>query len=87
MEEARLPFVVVDVAPHVGAWIEIFSKPASSPQRNVAPHVGAWIEIAPSATIMSSTLVAPHVGAWIEIDGDRYVQILSIGRTPRGCVD
>ena len=45
MEEARLPFVVVDVAPHVGAWIEIDYEENRRAERYVAPHVGAWIEI------------------------------------------
>ena len=34
-----------DVAPHVGAWIEIASMASNGPSGDVAPHVGAWIEI------------------------------------------
>ena len=34
-----------DVAPHVGAWIEIGSGRAVRGPPRVAPHVGAWIEI------------------------------------------
>ena len=35
-----------DVAPHVGAWIEIgYSLTQASRLSLVAPHVGAWIEI------------------------------------------
>ena len=33
------------VAPHVGAWIEIFWMSAKVFFALVAPHVGAWIEI------------------------------------------
>ena len=35
----------ISVAPLVGAWIEIPTTPAITPQANVAPLVGAWIEI------------------------------------------
>ena len=34
-----------NVAPHVGAWIEIRRSAPSISLANVAPHVGAWIEI------------------------------------------
>ncbi len=37
--------VIVTVAPHVGAWIEMFSSIGSNTIRKVAPHVGAWIEM------------------------------------------
>ena len=49
--------LIQQVAPLVGAWIEIFS--GNSPRRlsAVAPLVGARIV----------RLVAPLVGAWIEI--------------------
>ena len=33
------------VAPHVGAWIEIWNVYMSINGMIVAPHVGAWIEI------------------------------------------
>ena len=33
------------VAPHVGAWIEIFVRGYLRVGYGVAPHVGAWIEI------------------------------------------
>ena len=35
---------VVEVAPHVGAWIETALARAASALVCVAPHVGAWIE-------------------------------------------
>ena len=38
-----------DVAPHVGAWIEIIYFVKSEFWGIVAPHVGAWIEISPKA--------------------------------------
>ena len=34
-----------DVAPHVGAWIEIGLYEKHRGKIKVAPHVGAWIEI------------------------------------------
>ena len=34
-----------DVAPRVGAWIEILSFPVTETMALVAPRVGAWIEI------------------------------------------
>ena len=34
----------VDVAPHVGAWIETAMIGRCLPTLRVAPHVGAWIE-------------------------------------------
>ena len=36
-----------NVAPHVGAWIEIMSVQNNNGEINVAPHVGAWIEMMP----------------------------------------
>jgi hypothetical protein len=33
------------VAPHAGAWIEIFQQHWLPQPPNVAPHAGAWIEI------------------------------------------
>ena len=35
----------IQVAPHVGAWIEISLPKQPPPPCQVAPHVGAWIEI------------------------------------------
>ena len=35
----------VGVAPHVGAWIEIWAKLVLHCFSEVAPHVGAWIEM------------------------------------------
>ena len=36
---------MLEVAPHVGAWIEIGSSLTGGGTISVAPHVGAWIEI------------------------------------------
>ena len=33
------------VAPHAGAWIEIFVTRRAAAAGGVAPHAGAWIEI------------------------------------------
>ena len=40
----------VQVAPHVGAWIETEAATAMAATINVAPHVGAWIETCPRST-------------------------------------
>ena len=37
--------IIVIVAPHAGAWIEIYFLPRYLRQIPVAPHAGAWIEI------------------------------------------
>ena len=57
-----------DVAPFVGAWIEISLCKPSYYIRFVAPFVGAWIEIDILLNAVGVCIVAPFVGAWIEID-------------------
>jgi len=42
-----------DVAPYMGAWIEIVSVVPSPIGFIVAPYMGAWIEIAP--VLLSTT--------------------------------
>ena len=39
------PFVIMLVAPRVGAWIEIDRNKGEIRIKVVAPRVGAWIEI------------------------------------------
>ena len=56
-----------EVAPLVGAWIEIPVQELISFVISVAPLVGAWIEISKLQVIYNSDSVAPLVGAWIEI--------------------
>ena len=56
-----------NVAPFVGAWIEIPDSRVSIYVSTVAPFVGAWIEIALFFDGCEMCLVAPFVGAWIEI--------------------
>ena len=55
------------VAPHAGAWIEIFSQIPRAQISRVAPHAGAWIEIGYQERYAEYRYVAPHAGAWIEI--------------------
>ena len=43
------------VAPHVGAWIEIYAVLGNGDFLNVAPHVGAWIEIIVHKAMMGMT--------------------------------
>ena len=41
---ASLTQAKLNVAPHVGAWIETIANLLSANIEDVAPHVGAWIE-------------------------------------------
>ena len=70
-------YAVGDVAPHVGAWIEIYILYRHYYLLNVAPHVGAWIEITKLADEWEATDVAPQVGAWKEM-------IINVGLADRG---
>ena len=56
-----------DVAPLVGAWIEILPSGTHELIKIVAPLVGAWIEISAFGFSTTQENVAPLVGAWIEI--------------------
>ena len=55
------------VAPRVGAWIEIMLWKHNHCLLLVAPRVGAWIEINRCRGGEGAVCVAPRVGAWIEI--------------------
>ena len=55
------------VAPHAGAWIEIWNHQPLQSAVCVAPHAGAWIEIQSILDFSFKSSVAPHAGAWIEI--------------------
>ena len=57
----------MQVAPLVGAWIEITALIKERWITKVAPLVGAWIEIRVMIRWTSYPTVAPLVGAWIEI--------------------
>ena len=59
--------LIINVAPLVGAWIEIEYHRQTRKVSNVAPLVGAWIEIEELYYSIWRTYVAPLVGAWIEI--------------------
>ena len=65
------------VAPYMGAWIEIFNSLNNTIHLTVAPYMGAWIEINTFASSASNSLVAPYMGAWIEI---YVVEITESGR-------
>ena len=56
-----------DVAPLVGAWIEIINRGNNRSGKLVAPLVGAWIEMGKCRHLSVRDIVAPLVGAWIEI--------------------
>ena len=55
------------VAPLVGAWIEIDITITKKGSAMVAPLVGAWIEIKVVKAKPEKPKVAPLVGAWIEM--------------------
>ena len=76
-----------EVAPLVGAWIEIGFIIIRRNYNTVAPLVGAWIEIDVTKPQCAKMLVAPLVGAWIEIVLSPAFASLEIGRSPRGSVD
>ena len=76
------------VAPHAGAWIEIFCAGSVGTPLGVAPHAGAWIEMPSSIDRVAAVRrVAPHAGAWIEILSFERWWDDETSRTPRGCVD
>ena len=77
----------MQVAPFVGAWIEMVLCIIYKKQEDVAPFVGAWIEIPNSHRRRKSLLVAPFVGAWIEIIIAACVESGIKGRSLRGSVD
>ena len=77
----------MNVAPRVGAWIEIYRKALSQRTAGVAPRVGAWIEIVRKELGLNRPAVAPRVGAWIEISNDYRQAAKMLSRSPRGGVD
>ncbi len=76
------------VAPHAGAWIEIY-VPLSDMAVSGASHPtrvrGLKSEFEPKT--YDKLVVAPHAGAWIEMSASIASRIACAGRTPRGCVD
>ena len=75
-----------NVAPHVGAWIEITSSLKSMTGYGVAPHVGAWIEISLLAAGFKAFRSHPTWVRGLKYSLSRsFSQLLR--RTPRGCVD
>ena len=63
--------IIYQVAPCVGAWIEIDTNGAGLSRSFVAPCVGAWIEISSFKIKGGFKYVAPCVGAWIEISCEK----------------
>ena len=59
------------VAPFMGAWIEIGDYRDFEHYAEVAPFMGAWIEITPQEHLQRLLYVAPFMGAWIEILSSR----------------
>ena len=78
---------LLQVASHVGAWIETRFKGQHGNIHFVASHVGAWIETSKMFIMNSVKWVASHVGAWIETPPENDVTYYYRGRIPCGCVD
>ena len=55
------------VAPYMGAWIEMTYTAVTISPADVAPYMGAWIEINMRVSFYYFKGVAPYMGAWIEI--------------------
>ena len=75
------------VAPRVGAWIEIINNIGRFVDDVVAPRVGAWIEIYDATNNVMTCTVAPRVGAWIEICCGMIWNQSGMRRSPCGSVD
>ena len=75
------------VAPLVGAWIEIAQGLHRNPMRFVAPLVGAWIEMLGIEEGICREFVAPLVGAWIEMQIRSVRRHVYGSRSPCGSVD
>ncbi len=59
--------ITFNVAPYMGAWIEIFHLLRLVRFVRVAPYMGAWIEMWWPESDVTMQGVAPYMGAWIEI--------------------
>ena len=77
----------LNVAPLVGAWIEIF---LIGHNRSHAPSLPSWergLKCCYQEESMIVCIVAPLVGAWIEITPAMLTDDDLQGRSPRGSVD
>ena len=77
---------VIEVAPHVGAWIETITREPLALIPTVAPHVGAWIET--GRTLANRRIITSHP-MWVrglKLTHLPYPSNL-VCRTPCGCVD
>ncbi len=54
------------VAPHAGAWIETFKRPAEHDWAQSPPTRGRGLKLGSGSGGGTSAKVAPHAGAWIE---------------------
>ena len=78
--------MLLEVAPLVGAWVEISQTKIPVKIYTVAPLVGAWVEIFIQFQSDRIKCVAPLVGAWVEISKVAAYPDKSSGRSPRGSV-
>ena len=72
----------MNVAPLVGAWIEMKVSFLGGGNSEVAPLVGAWIEMKVRFLGGGNSEVAPLVGAWIEMRGDPGSMIHPLASLP-----
>ena len=75
------------VAPHWGAWIEILRRTEQTEYRLSHPTGVRGLKYALPAWRPRAERVAPHWGAWIEISPKRPHGSKTRSRTPLGCVD
>ena len=63
----QLVFVLLNVTPRAGVWIEILEWRVKMKTSDVTPRAGVWIEIEYYMMLLSGTPVTPRAGVWIEI--------------------
>ena len=76
----------MQVAPLVGAWIETSQAAMMNAQSFVAPLVGAWIETRKKPKPKPNNMSHPSWVRGLKLSSTQLA-VLSICRTPRGCVD
>ena len=86
--ERLYPKDLWQVAPFVGAWIEIPNRNNQKRRKEVAPFVGAWIEIGLPAA--SEAIAGKSLPSWergLKFAHQIQQLALFLGRSLRGSVD
>ncbi len=60
-------WIIANVVPHAGTWIEMSRITNVRSVTIVVPHAGTWIEIGGTGIYGHGRSVVPHAGTWIEI--------------------